>query len=76
MTIKEAIHIDPEILGGTPVFAGTRILVKTMFDYLETSSLEDFLAGFPSVSREQAEVVIEWTSNTMLHILQQYESAA
>lgn len=76
MSIKEAIHIDPEILGGTPVFAGTRIPVKTMFDYLETSSLEDFLEGFPSVSREQAETIIEWTSNTMLHLLQQYESAA
>lgn len=76
MTIKEAIHIDSEVLGGTPVFAGTRVSVKTMFDYLESTSLEDFLEGFPSVSREQAETVIEWTSSTMLHILQQYESAA
>lgn len=42
MSIKEAIHIDPEILGGTPVFAETRIPIKTMFDYLEASSLEDF----------------------------------
>lgn len=59
MTIREAIQIDPEVLGGTPVFAGTRVSVKTMFDYLESTSLEDFLEGFPSVSREQAEVVIE-----------------
>lgn len=68
MTIKEAIYINSEILGGTPVFSGTRVSLKTMFNYLESTSLEDFLEGYPSVSREQAETVIEWTSNTMLHI--------
>lgn len=76
MTIKEAICIDPEILGGTPVFSGTRVSVKTLFDYLETSSLEDFLEGHPTVSREQAETTIEWSSSLMLSILQQYESVA
>ena len=76
MTVKEAIRIDPEILGGTPVFTGTRVPVKTLFDYLEASSLDDFIEGFPTVSREQAEVVIEWTSDMILHFLQQYESAA
>lgn len=76
MTIKEAIHIDPEILGGAPVFTGTRVAVKTLFDYLESSSLDDFLSGYPSVSREKAETVIEWASKLMISVLEQYESAA
>ena len=47
------VHRDPEILGGTPVFVGTRVPVKTLFDYLEAGdSLEVFLDEFPSVSRE------------------------
>lgn len=51
------IVIDKEIAGGVPVFKGTRVTVKTLFDYLEDSSLQEFLEGFPSVSREQAEAV-------------------
>jgi uncharacterized protein (DUF433 family) len=76
MTIREAVSIDPEVLSGTPVFAGTRVSIKTLFDYLETSSLEEFLAGYPSVSREQAEMVIEWSSSLIIKVLQQYESVA
>lgn len=46
---------DPNILGGTPVFRGTRVPIKAMFDYLEGGeTLEDFLQGFPTVSRETA----------------------
>ena len=52
MTVKEAIKVDPEILGGTPIFAGTRVPIKTLFDHLEVSSLEAFLVGFPSVKRD------------------------
>jgi uncharacterized protein (DUF433 family) len=49
------VHSDPDILGGTPVFVGTRVPVKTLFDYLEGGEgLEGFLDDFPSVSREQA----------------------
>lgn len=49
------INVDPEILGGTPVFMGTRVPIKTLFDYIEGSeTLEEFLEGFPSVTREQA----------------------
>jgi uncharacterized protein (DUF433 family) len=49
------VHRDPEILGGTPVFVGTRVPVKILFDYLEAGdSLEVFLDEFPSVTREQA----------------------
>ncbi|MEA5532841.1 DUF433 domain-containing protein [Crocosphaera sp. XPORK-15E] len=54
------IHSDPDILGGTPVFTGTRVPIKTLLDYLEAGdSLEVFLAHFPSVSREQAIASLE-----------------
>jgi uncharacterized protein (DUF433 family) len=54
------VHRDPEILGGTPVFVGTRVPVKILFDYLEAGdSLEVFLAQFPSVTREQAVAALE-----------------
>ncbi|HKD07382.1 MAG TPA: DUF433 domain-containing protein [Bryobacteraceae bacterium] len=55
-----AITCDPEIMHGTPVFRGTRVPAKTLFDYLESGqSLNDFLEGFPTVSRELAIRVIE-----------------
>ena len=56
MTSKSAvIHSDPEILGGTPVFVGTRVPAQTLFDYLEGGeTLDEFLHQFPSVKREQA----------------------
>lgn len=50
----EAIIIDKEILGGTPVFADTRVPVQSLFDWLETETLEEFLENFPSVSKERA----------------------
>lgn len=51
---------DPEILGGTPVFRGTRVPLQTLFDYLEAGdSLEEFLDGFPTVSREAAIAALE-----------------
>ena len=54
------IAVDPEIHSGTPVFAGTRVPVKTLFDHLEAGdSLEVFLDDFPSVSRELAVAVLE-----------------
>lgn len=52
---RSVIHADPEILGGTPVFVGTRVPLKNLIDYLEGGHpLDDFLDDFPSVSREQA----------------------
>ena len=57
--ISEYITVDKETAAGAPVFKGTRVTVKTLFDHLEDSSLDEFLEGFPSVSREQAEAVIE-----------------
>ena len=57
---SSAVHSDPEILGGTPVFVGTRVPVKSLFDHLEAGdSLDEFLEGFPSVSREQAVAALE-----------------
>lgn len=51
---KWVIHIDPEILGGTPVFYGTRVPIKNLFDYLEArDSIEVFLEDFDGVQREQ-----------------------
>lgn len=48
-------HSDPDILGGTPVFVGTRVPVRSLFDYLEGGeSLDEFLRQFPSVKRDQA----------------------
>ena len=61
LSAREVIVVDPEILGGTPVFRGTRVAIQTFFDHLESSSLDDFLEGFPSVSREQAEAVMQQT---------------
>ena len=61
MTTKPSvIHSDPDILGGTPVFVGTRVPVKTLLDYLEAGeSLDVFLDHFPSVSHEQAVAALE-----------------
>ena len=48
------ISRNPDVMGGTPVFAGTRVPVQTLLDYLEAGdSIDDFLGGFPSVSRDQ-----------------------
>ena len=49
------IHSDPDILGGTPVFIGTRVPLKNLLDYIEGSdTLDEFLDSFPTVTREQA----------------------
>jgi len=53
------IHCDPEILGGTPVFAGTRVPFRNLIDYLERSHSIEFLDSFPTVSREQVVAALE-----------------
>jgi uncharacterized protein (DUF433 family) len=54
------VHSDPEILGGTPVFVGTRVPLRNLIDYLERGhSLAEFLDAFPSVSRQQAVAALE-----------------
>ena len=51
---QPVISCNPDVMGGTPVFFGTRVPVQTLLDYLEAGdSIDEFLAGFPSVSREQ-----------------------
>ena len=58
MSNIKSISIDKEVLGGTPVFTGTRVPVQSLFDWLETGTLNDFLENFPSVNREQAVEVL------------------
>jgi uncharacterized protein (DUF433 family) len=63
----DLIEIDPDKVSGTPVFAGTRVPIKNLFDYLEGGdSLEDFLEGFPPVSREQAVAVLEMAEKSLI----------
>ena len=57
---KPIISCSPEVMGGTPVFAGSRVPVQTLLDYLEAGdSIDDFLEGFPTVSREQVIAFLE-----------------
>lgn len=59
-TAHRVIHSDPDILGGTPVFVGTRVPVRALIDYLEANRpLDEFLEDFPTVSREQAVAALE-----------------
>lgn len=59
---------DPEILGGTPVFAGTRVPIATLFDYLEDNyTLDQFLEQFPTVSREAASEVLAASKEALVH---------
>jgi uncharacterized protein (DUF433 family) len=63
MQPEQVIHSNPNILGGTPVFVGTRVPVQTLLDYLEGGeSLDTFLDHFPSVQREQAVAVLDGCS--------------
>jgi len=66
---EKLITRDPNILGGTPVFKGTRVPVQALFDHLEAGdSLEVFLDSFPSVTREQAEAVVKAARVALLSV--------
>ena len=68
------VEIDPEKLGGTPVFHGTRVPIQNLFDCLETGeSIEQFLEQYPTVGREQVTAVLE---ESMEQLLVGYEIAA
>ncbi|MEG3975682.1 DUF433 domain-containing protein [Microcoleus sp. herbarium8] len=60
VSTSRIVHSDPDILGGTPVFIGTRVPIKILLDYLEAGdSLNEFLDHFPSVTRQQAIAALE-----------------
>ena len=64
---SQIVHTNPEILGGTPVFVGTRVPVQTLLVYLEKGeTLEEFLDNFPSVTREQAIAFLEEAGRALL----------
>jgi len=67
MDAVDLITIDPEILGGVPVFKGTRVPIRTLFEYLENDySLEEFVECFPSVTRDLARQVLECSEQALI----------
>ena len=66
MKTSSVVMVDPEILGGTPCFAGTRVPARVLIDYLEGGdTLDDFLSDFPTVSRQQAVALLEEASERL-----------
>ncbi|PYJ70129.1 MAG: hypothetical protein DME75_09755 [Verrucomicrobia bacterium] len=64
---QSVVKIDPEIMSGAPCFAGTRVPIQNLIDYLEGGeSIEDFLEGFPTVSREQVIAFLEEAKDRVL----------
>jgi uncharacterized protein (DUF433 family) len=58
--MSAVVHVDPEILGGTPCFAGTRVPVRSLFDHLKLGySLDEFLEQFPTVKKSQAQTLLD-----------------
>lgn len=67
MNSSDLITVDPDILGGTPVFKGTRVPVNSLFDYLEDDdALDEFLECFPTVTREMARRLLERSESALL----------
>jgi len=63
---NDVVEVNPEKVSGTPVFAGTRVPIQNLFDYIEGGeTLEDFLEGFPPVTREQAIAVLEQAKKSL-----------
>jgi uncharacterized protein (DUF433 family) len=74
MRVEELIEVDPEKLGGAPVFFGTRVPIQNLFDCLEGGeSLDDFLEQFPTVTRKQAQAAINLLGRKLV---EEYEIAA
>lgn len=64
--VENVVHRDPEILGGVPVFVGTRVPLRNLIDYIEHGhSLDEFLDHFPSVTREQAVAALELANDLL-----------
>lgn len=65
--LDPVVHSDPQIMGGTPVFVGTRVPFQTLLDYLQSGDpLAEFLEDFPTVSREQAVAALEQAKDALL----------
>jgi uncharacterized protein (DUF433 family) len=64
---QSAVSRDPDVMGGAPVFTGTRVPVQTLLDYLEAGdSIDEFLAGFPSVKRKQVVAFLEQAKDRLV----------
>ena len=67
MTAKGLINIDPELMGGTPVFRGTRVPVRHLLDHIENNAtIDEFISGFPSVTKEQVIALLELMHESIL----------
>lgn len=67
---------SPQIMGGTPVFAGTRVPVQTLLDYLKAGeSIDDFLDGFPTVTREQVIALLEEAGKQLIGIVAEHDAS-
>ena len=67
MSLNEIVVVDPELMNGTPCFAGTRVPVRNLLDYLEAGdTLDEFLDQFPGVSREKAVAFMEQSSRLLI----------
>jgi uncharacterized protein (DUF433 family) len=67
MNASDLISVNPNVLGGTPVFGGTRVPVRSLFEYLEDNyTLDEFLECFPSVTREMALGILDRSEKTLL----------
>ena len=65
--MSNLISIDPEVLGGTPVFTGTRVPVRSLFEYLEDNyTLDEFLESFPTVTKGMALAMLEESESALL----------
>jgi uncharacterized protein (DUF433 family) len=65
--MTQIVSRDPEIMGGAPVFAGTRVPVQTLLDYIEAGdTIDDFLEGFPTVTRKQVIAFLEEAKNRLV----------
>lgn len=68
--IKQIITSSPEVMGGTPVFAGTRVPVQTLIDYIKGGdSIDDFLDGFPTVTKQQVIAFLEEAQQQMIRMV-------
>jgi len=64
---KKVVSVDPEVMGGTPCFTGTRVPVQTLLDYIEAGdSIDEFLEDFPTVTRQQIIAFLEAAKDRLL----------